>query len=193
MKEKYEDRRLRRTRQLLTGALIDLLIERRYDTITVQQIVDRAGVGRSTFYSHYRDKDDLLLRGFEPALEAFSALITVDDAGELQIMPALEFFTHAQENYHLFKALTRGGAIDLLFEKGQDYWSTRFEAQLKHTLPDGREPVVPLPVLSNYVAGTFLTLLKWWLRNDMPYSPQRMDQMFRQLITPSIEAALGTK
>lgn len=191
MKEKPEDRRLRRTRQLLTGALIDLMVEKRYDTITVQQIIDRAGVGRSTFYSHYRDKDDLLLSGFEAALEAFSALVTVDDSGELQIMPALEFFTHAQENHHLFKALTRGRVIDLLFEKGQVYWSRRFEHQIEEAVSGGREPKVPLPVLSNYVAGTFLTLLKWWLNNDMQYSPERMDQMFRQLVKPSIKAALG--
>ncbi len=191
MKERPEDRRLKRTRHLLTGALIDLMVEKRYDTITVQHIIDRAGVGRSTFYSHYRDKDDLLLSGFETMLKEFSAFITMDDSGELQITSALELFKHVQENHHRFRALTRGRVIDMLFEKGQVYWSARFEAQFKHVLPDSRDHKVPLPVVSNYVAGTFLTLLKWWLNNDMVYSPEQMDQMFRALVIPSVKAALG--
>ncbi len=191
MKEKPEDRRLKRTRHLLTGALIDLMVEKRYDTIAVQHIIDRAGVGRSTFYSHYRDKDDLLLSGFEIMLKEFSAFITMDDSGELQITSALELFKHVQENHHRFKALTRGRVIDMLFEKGQDYWSRRFEDQFKSSLPEERKPEIPLAVVSNYVAGTFLTLLKWWLNNDMLYSPERMDQMFRQLVIPGIKAALG--
>ncbi|HCH00125.1 MAG TPA: hypothetical protein DE036_10275 [Actinobacteria bacterium] len=191
MNEQREDRRLRRTRNLLTGALIDLMVEKRYDSITVQQIIDRASVGRSTFYAHYRDKDDLLLSGFEAAVDGFDAHGDDDGTVDSQIIPALEFFKHVQENRHLFNALTRGRVIDLVFEKGQDYWSKRFENYLKGLLPQGREPEVPLPVLANYAAGTFITLLKWWLNNDMLYSPQRMDEMFRQLVTPSIKAALG--
>ena len=62
------DRRVRRTRQALTLALIELVLEKRYDAITIQDLLDRADVGRSTFYGHYRGKDDLLLRSFEGLL-----------------------------------------------------------------------------------------------------------------------------
>lgn len=86
--------------------------------------------------------------------------------------------------------MTRGRVIDLVFEKGQEYWSKRFEDHLKGLLTEGSEPEVPLPVLANYVAGTFITLLKWWLNNDMLYTPQRMDEIFRQLVAPSLKAAL---
>jgi len=190
MRERQEDRRMKRTRQLLSGALIDLLVEKRYDAITVQHIIDRAGVGRSTFYSHYRDKEDLLVSSFEKALDSFSTFMNVD-RGTVQIPSSLEFFKHAQENHRLFKALTRGRVIDLLFEKGQDFWSRKLEEQIEKALAEGRQSAVPLPILANYVAGTFLTLLKWWLNNGMCYSPEQMDQMFRQLVAPSVEAAIG--
>lgn len=55
------DRRVRRTRDLLHRALIELMIERGYERVTVTDVIDRADVGRSTFYAHYRDKDDLLV------------------------------------------------------------------------------------------------------------------------------------
>ncbi|MFD3745973.1 TetR/AcrR family transcriptional regulator [Nocardia sp. NPDC058633] len=56
----HPDRRVRRTRDTLHKALIELMIERGYDKVTVSDIIGRADVGRSTFYAHYRDKDDLL-------------------------------------------------------------------------------------------------------------------------------------
>src|SRR5215207_10196482 len=59
------DRRVRRTQELLRGALMALIMEKGYDRITVQDILDEADVGRSTFYAHYRDKEDLLLSGFD--------------------------------------------------------------------------------------------------------------------------------
>lgn len=65
MGEEKEDRRVVRTRQLLRDALVSLILERGYDEVTVQDVLDRANLGRSTFYAHYRNKDDLLFSGFE--------------------------------------------------------------------------------------------------------------------------------
>src|SRR5580765_1920865 len=66
------DRRSERTRQLLSAALIELMLEQRYDEITVQNIIDRANIGRSTFYAHYLDKEDLLVSGFTRVLDILS-------------------------------------------------------------------------------------------------------------------------
>src|SRR6202012_5392571 len=63
MAQETMDRRVRRTRDLLHRALLDLIAEKGYPHITVQDILDRADVGRSTFYTHYRDKEDLLRSG----------------------------------------------------------------------------------------------------------------------------------
>jgi AcrR family transcriptional regulator len=67
------DRRVRRTQDLLRRALLSLIQEKGYDRITVQDILDRADIGRSTFYAHYRDKDDLLRAGFQDIRAALAA------------------------------------------------------------------------------------------------------------------------
>src|SRR6266498_992647 len=65
MTAKTEDRRIQRTRALLLSALLDLIVERGYEDVSVQDIVDRANVGRSTFYKHFLDKRELLLSGVD--------------------------------------------------------------------------------------------------------------------------------
>ena len=65
MKERTPDRRVQRTRRLLHKALMSRVLEKKYESITVQEILDRADVGRSTFYTHFQDKDELLVSGFE--------------------------------------------------------------------------------------------------------------------------------
>jgi AcrR family transcriptional regulator len=112
------DRRIRRTRELLHRALLSLIKEQGYDRITVQDIIDRADIGRSTFYAHYRDKDDLLLAGFEdirsalaaepqPAVEAKGA------TGEL-LQPLRIVFRHVEGHRHVWQPLTRKGGADMM-------------------------------------------------------------------------------
>src|ERR1700712_4163718 len=110
------DRRSQRTRQMLSAALVALMLEKRYDEITVQDIIDQANVGRSTFYAHCLDKDDLLISDFTRVLDMVSQHMrqfTPDVQGTL---PSLAlFFEHVQAHYHLYKALVRGGGIDLIY------------------------------------------------------------------------------
>jgi AcrR family transcriptional regulator len=63
-----EDRRIQKTLSLLREALVSLIAEKPYDTIVVKEILDRANVGRSTFYTHFCDKDDLLVSGIHDML-----------------------------------------------------------------------------------------------------------------------------
>lgn len=76
MSKKVIDRRVQRTRQLLQNALSELILEKAYEKITVQDVIDRANVGRSTFYAHFQDMDKLLLSGFEPLLAEFEEFLT---------------------------------------------------------------------------------------------------------------------
>ncbi|BDT93411.1 TetR family transcriptional regulator [Nocardia sputorum] len=99
------DRRVRRTRAMLHRALIELMIERSYDRITVRDILDRADVGRSTFYAHYRDKDDLLLRSSTDYLRAAMAAAEPDaDAPEL-LAPVRTLFGLAATHPEIYRAL----------------------------------------------------------------------------------------
>lgn len=182
------DRRVLRTRRLLSEALIELMQEKRYERITVQNIVDRANVGRSTFYAHYKDKDDLLLNDFEHVLDMLNRHVDLDDVEGLPISTGL--FQHIQEHHHLYRALLWGRGIELLFEQGQVSLADRIRGHLEDHLPDGFDPPVPVPLTAAYLAGTLLTLVKWWLENDMPYPPAAMDRMYRQLALPGVMSVL---
>ena len=190
MKSTKADRRSQRTRQLLEGALVALLIEKPYDSIAVQDIIDRANVGRSTFYAHYRDKEDLLASSFGRVLDGMGQHLDLSHDGSSAIFPTLELFRHVQEHYHLYTALLWGRGIDVLFKVGQQSMSQIVERRIAALVADGPPPGVPLPILSNYLSGTLATLLKWWLDNKMPYPPERMDEVFQQLIMPGVWAVL---
>src|ERR1700741_1064 len=91
------DRRISRTRNRLGDSLVGLLQERNFDDITVQDVLDRAGVGRSTFYVHYRDKTDLFLSDVEDFFELCSGLLKKHNASPKRLLPVQEVFSHIRE------------------------------------------------------------------------------------------------
>lgn len=182
MSDKH-DRRSQRTRQLLGEALVELLKEKGYGAISVSDIIDRANIGRSTFYAHYRDKDDLLAAQLERVIDILSQNMPHEEGNSL--FPSLGLFRHVGEQYELYKALVWSSGADYLFKHGQKSLSKRIERNLQES---GREFNVPIPLLANFVAGSFLTLLKEWLDNKMNYSPEQMDEIFRKLTVPGLEA-----
>src|SRR5215212_4388 len=106
MKSNKGDRRSQRTRQLLSAALLALMLEKRYDAITVQDIIDRANVGRATFYAHYFDKEDLLMSDITRVLDELSGHVVAGAPGTPRPLPRLTaFFRHVQEHQTLYQAL----------------------------------------------------------------------------------------
>ena len=177
------DRRSRRTRHLLSAAFVELLREKGYNAITVSDIIERANVGRSTFYAHYHDKDDLFVGELDLVIAVLGKGIPGQD--DMPFFPSLGLFRHVGEQYELYKALVWTPGIDLLIRHLQKSLSQKVEQGLAKS---GRKLDLPLPVAANFITGTFLTLLKWWLENKMIYSAEQMDQMFKDLILPGIES-----
>ncbi len=182
------DRRTQRTRQTLSHALIALIQEKRYEAITVQDICDRANVGRSTFYVHYQDKDALLASNFQEVMQSLGSELQLRE-GQL-VFPIAPLFQHVKEHHHLYTALAWGGGFDVLLRAGQRQWHTQIEVHLATLLASGHKPAIPLEVITTYLAGVLQTLLLWWLDRKMPYSPEQMDEMFQQLVMPGVNAAL---
>lgn len=193
MKKPQNDRRSQRTRALLSHALIQLMQENRYDKITVQDIIDRANVGRSTFYAHYLDKEDLLISQFSEVLDHFSQHLELDRSSSQPRMNMVGLFRHAQEFQPVYETLVWGRGIELLYQQGQTFLSKRIEADLVAMNAGGKIPSVPTAVLATYLASTLVTLLRWWLENKMPYSAERMDEIFHQLTMPSVQAAFASQ
>lgn len=187
MSESKTDRRVLRTQKLLSEALVALILEKGYQKITVQDIIDRANVGRSTFYSHYRDKEDLLASWFEElALDLHRHTQSPDAAGDSHghLLHSLEFFTHAYNNQELYLAMTESGGGEKLLEIGRQHMQNHIEAHLIQYPSLAKE--IPLPVITNFLAGSLLTMILWWLEQEKPYTPEQMDEMFNALAMPGV-------
>ena len=191
MAQQRQDRRSQRTQQTLMDALIALLAVKHYDEISVNDIIDRANVGRSTFYAHYQGKDDLLKSGFERVLDMLIHHISFGEADQDLRLDAIQLFRHAQGHYDLYRTLVWGSGFDLLTKDGHAALSAKFQENFTQLLSGKPEPSIPLAVLSYSMAGTLLILLKWWLDNKMPYSPEYMDEIFQQLVMSSARKILG--
>jgi AcrR family transcriptional regulator len=165
------------------------MLEQRYDTITVQEIIDRANVGRSTFYAHYLDKDDLLQSESAELIARLSA--HMDPGGGRRIIPSLELLHHLRESQPLIRALRRGQAIEPVLKTMQARLSREVADRLASRLAAGVVPTVPLPIVAQAVTGTLVTLFQWWLDREMPESPEQLDAYFLQLVRPSVFAATG--
>src|SRR5215208_8213229 len=176
------DRRSQRTRHLLSEALVQLIREKDYNSITVSDIIERANIGRSTFYANYRDKDALFVGELDRVIEALSQQIPSQE--ESPFFPSLGLFHHVGEEYELYKALLWGPGIDLLIKHLQKSLTKRIEKGLQESR---KEFNVPMPILANFIGGSFLTLLQWWLENKMIYPPEEMNEIFKRLTLAGIE------
>ncbi len=185
------DRRVERTRQALRTALLDLILTQGYEAITVQDILDRANVGRSTFYAHFRDKDDLFMSGFEQ-LRALLAehLGEQETDDETPWGVTLVFFQHARDHHQLYKALAGGQAGPAFMTQLQKMLTAQMRVHLRAVT--GKHKLnLPQDVVAHHLVSSLLALLTWWLDHDLPYSAERINAIYRQLTEPGVRQAMG--
>jgi AcrR family transcriptional regulator len=183
------DRRVARTRGMLHQALLSLIMEKRYEAISVEDICDRANVGRSTFYAHFTGKDDLKRSGLEhlrrELLDQHRNASASAQASTRPLGFSLTMFEHARDHMHLYRALvgSKGGAIALDtvrqtlcdFVRGE---LTRTKARDANGIP--REFVV------QHIVGAYMAVLIWWLDDGAKLPPRRMDELFQRLMSKGI-------
>jgi AcrR family transcriptional regulator len=186
------DRRVQKTRQQLQSALTELILEKGYDAISVQDITDRADVGRSTFYLHYRDKDDMLMSNLE---EVFAQLtrqidnfIAEPEQGHPEV--GLIVFQHAQEYYKLYRIMVSEQSINFFNKRLREHLAGIARHQIEQIVPRGQSPAIPLEIVAQHIAGSLLTLLVWWLDNKMPYPPEYMSDVFHRLTIAVLTSVL---
>lgn len=190
VRQEKSDRRSRRSRRLIVDALLALLREKRYDRITVQEIIDRADVGRSTFYAQFRNKEDVLESELEHVFgRLHEQQLAVAQESSNHLLPTLGLFRHIQETQSFYPALIRGLASDP--HKAAVHRSLRDLAlrQLAHAA--GSTPlVVPAEIVADYLAGSLLTLTHWWLDHGLAYTPEQMEAVFHKLVMPGVRTVL---
>lgn len=184
-KEEAQDRRSLRTRQALIDALLALIETKHYDTITVQEIVDRANVGRSTFYAHFESKDELLSSGFGYVLERLVQHMKINEDNQLEFDVSM-IFLHARQHYEIYRTLIWGSGFEIITRGGHSMLAQQIEDRLASLVNDKTSSNIPLPLIAYSMAGGLLLLLNWWLENKMNPSPERMNEIFQELVMPGI-------
>jgi AcrR family transcriptional regulator len=180
--KKREDARVRRTRDALGDALVALMQEKPFDTITVQDVLDRAKVGRSTFYSHYSDKDDLLMSDAEEFFESVAGLLSARGDTSDRVFPVREFFGHIIEAKQFVDALMSAGKFNDNMELARGLFARGIERRLAE-LPQGQGiPANERPAIAFAHAGALLSLLTWWIDRGMKQPPAEMDELFHRMV-----------
>jgi AcrR family transcriptional regulator len=179
------DRRVRRTRKLLHDAFLALVIEQGYEKTTIQDILDRADVGRSTFYVHFRDKEALLTASFDGMRDQLEhELATIDATSQIDVtLPAALLFEHAYRNQRVYRALCgrQGGAVV------QRYLRRLIGDLLrKHLRPQFTRAGtgVPADVAAEFYTSAALGLLVWWIDHEFCNGPTWLTATYRTLAAP---------
>jgi AcrR family transcriptional regulator len=182
------DRRAARTQRALHGALMSLILRKGYEAITVQDIIDEADVGRSTFYAHYTGKEDLLRSGFQTLRAELTeaqriAPANIDRSSAEPLGFSLAMFEHASGYTDIYRALVggRGGVVAV------NEIRRILSEMVKKELSDlEHDDTVPQEVRIQFVVSAFLTVLTWWLERRPRLTPSQVDTIFRRLVIKGI-------
>lgn len=176
------DRRIQRTYERLGRALVELAQQKPFETITVEEIVNRAKVARSTFYIHFSNKDDLFLSDVETLFALVGTLLTSKNERSHRVAPVAELFTHVASARRLYDALIAAGKRNDVRELGVGHLARSIKRRLKQVLSDNHMPAAELSAISEILASSLLSFLFWWLDRKMPLSSVQADELFHRLV-----------
>lgn len=191
---KRRDRRVERTERLLRGALVALVREKGFEALTVQEIIDRADVGRATFYAHFDNKDDLLASGFDDLRAALrarqrEALARGRTLEDRVFGFSRDVFAHANEHREVFRAMVgkRSGAIvERLLHK---LLIELLREDVTAAVGGTRSRDVQAEALVQFLAGALFGLLMWWIDGRQRVSEAEIDSLFRTMALPAFTTA----
>jgi AcrR family transcriptional regulator len=195
VKVRAVDRRVQRTRQLLRTALMSLIQEKGFESSSVQDIIDRANVGRAAFYAHFDSKEDLLASGIDELRvslrERQHQALSSTTADDRLFAFSCELFVHADAHRTVFRAMVgkRSGAVvqQLLHKMLVDL----VREELKLMSPARRATETPAEAIAQFIGGGLFGLLIWWANGKMPMPVKEVDAVFRRLAIPAVKAAVS--
>lgn len=178
------DRRIRRSKKLLGQALIDLTLEKSYEEITIQDITHRADIGYRTFFRHYTDKDELLKDVLANTIVELRELLG-PPSPEMFFNPEVDIleqtysvilFEHIQKHSDLYRVLLRSerSVIESLITFAIGEFKANFGALTQSDIPAG--------IVANHLVSSTFAIVRWWLDQNMPYTPEKMGEYHTRLI-----------
>ncbi|HEY8880481.1 MAG TPA: TetR/AcrR family transcriptional regulator [Roseateles sp.] len=181
------DRRAQRSRDAILEALFALMLERGYERLTIQNLIDRAGVGRATFYAHFQSKDELLaasiarLRGWlEQAGRA---------RGDEPLGFTLPFFQHLASHRRIYE-MTVARESEASVERHVKQMLTdlvRQDLRRRHAPITGAR----LDLATHYVVGALWSSFIWWMESTQPLPPEDLNAQFQRLCFPGLDVAVA--
>lgn len=180
--DRSADPRVRRTRDRLGDALVELLLQKPFAEISVQEILDRADVSRSTFYSHFRDTNDLFLSDVDDFFAGMATALSRGGSKSKRVAPVQELFTHIGESGAFYGALVESGRLPDVLQLGQAQFARGIEQRLIETGAAGAIPTAELGATAHAFSGALFALLSWWIHHRMPKSAAEMDQLFHEMV-----------
>jgi len=187
------DRRIQRTRRLLREALGSLIHEKAYDAISVREILERANIGRSTFYMHFHDKDELLVSGIRDMLGSVPPTEPPSSAKRYEriVEFSLPIFKHIGRHRRAGTAKMGARGRAVIHEHLQRVIVERISAEVARAVCPRRKASEQLApdLVVQYVATTFILVLNWWVENRNALTPEEVNDLFRRLIMPGLAAA----
>ena len=172
-----QDRRVKRTQRLLAQALIELILDKGFDTITIRDITERADVGYATFFRHYPDKEALLHDVLNVVLDELTNLLHLLPSDDPQQVGTL-LFQYVQDHSAIVQVFLRSGTSSSLYQHILQV-GTQNVLQEQTPMPDSQ---IPKEIAAYHIVTASINLIGWWLDHNIPYSLERMGIIYKELI-----------
>ncbi len=189
MAQKAVDARGSRTKAALQRAFKSLLQSKPYESIAVDEICKAANVGRSTFYTHFRSKDDLKRSGLEALRRQ---LVARQKAGRSRGSPPMSFtidlFAHARDHLDHYRTLVGGRGGTVVLRKLKDTVTDLVRAELAAAYSPKASGVTEREAAVQFIMGAFMALLTWWLDRGATMSVARIDELFQRFVQDGISS-----
>ena len=175
------DRRIQKTRQLIMNTFIDLLAEKGFEKITINDIAERANINRGTVYLHYVDKFDLLDKCIETYVNLLLNYCANSTDFNLDAAAFQSAFEYIEKNHAIYKLL--------LSHEGFGFFRSRLYAVVAKTATEviGINPennTFSNDVTTHFLTSGFIGVLEWWINNSMPCSVQEITEQLMFLLGP---------
>ena len=195
MRAMKNDRRVERTQQLLRAALVSLIEEKGFEALTVQDIIDRANVGRATFYAHFDNKEDLLVSGFEglrTALKGLQHQAHVQQQGSNERLFAFshEMFAHIAEYRKVFRMMVGKRSGTLVQQLLQKIVVDLVRDDIKTLVRRRENRWEPTEAVVQYVTGGLFGLAMLWATGKLALSVDEVNALFHRLAMSGVKATL---
>jgi AcrR family transcriptional regulator len=190
-----KDRRVERSREALHRAALSLVLEKGFDAVTIDDIVQRANVGRSTLYAHFDGKEGLVTAGMVElramlARHQQAALASGGDFEQRCLGFTAPLFEHVAHFRPIYRAMAGERGSVIVMSRMRGLLTDLVRDDLTALAAPGEGDPMPRSALVQFVVGALVSMTLWWVERDPPPPPATVDSMFRRLVLPSLAAAL---